>query len=305
MAYYTGKEGAMQPVLYTPYPQKIALIGNYVPRQCGIATFTSDLLNALAQEDPSGEYSAVVINDIPEGYRYPSEVRFEIGQKVLAEYRLAADFLNTNRVDVVCLQHEYGIFGGENGAYILDLLTHLRMPLVTTLHTVIQSPTPGQLNILKKIAHLSDRLVVMCRKAIEILREVYGVPDSKITLIPHGIPDVPFVDPNFYKDQYGVEGRKVILTFGLISPGKGIETMIEALPEISRVHPEVVYIVLGATHPQVKKRTGRGLPFRTATEGSRTQGGRTPSFSQPLRRTTRIMRIFGGGRPLCHPLSQS
>jgi len=246
----------MQPLLYTYTPQKIALIGNFVPRQCGIATFTTDLLNALAQEDPGGEYSAVVINDVPEGYRYPSPVRFEISQKVLAEYRLAADFLNTNRVDVVCLQHEYGIFGGENGAYILDLLSHLRMPLVTTCHTVIQSPTPGQLNILKRIAQLSDRLVVMCRKAVEILKEVYDIPSSKITLIPHGIPDVPFVDPNFYKDQYGVEGRKVILTFGLISPGKGIETMIEALPLIAKEHPEVVYIILGATHPHVKKEQG-------------------------------------------------
>jgi glycosyltransferase involved in cell wall biosynthesis len=246
----------MQPLLYTHTPQKIALIGNFVPRQCGIATFTTDLLNALAQEDPGGEYSAVVINDVPEGYRYPSPVRFEISQKVLAEYRLAADFLNTNRVDVVCLQHEYGIFGGENGAYILDLLSHLRMPLVTTCHTVIQSPTPGQLNILKRIAQLSDRLVVMCRKAVEILKEVYDIPSSKITLIPHGIPDVPFVDPNFYKDQYGVEGRKVILTFGLISPGKGIETMIEALPLIAKEHPEVVYIILGATHPHVKKEQG-------------------------------------------------
>jgi len=238
------------------YPHKIALIGNHLPRQCGIATFTTDLLAGLAEENPSGECWAVVMNDIPEGYRYPAQVRFEVNQRVLAEYRLAADFLNMNRVEVVCLQHEFGIFGGENGAHVMDLLGNLRMPVVTTLHTVLQSPSAGQLAVARRVAQLSDRLVVMSQCAREILREVYGVPEAKIVLIHHGIPDVPFVDPNYYKDQYGVEGRKVILTFGLLSPGKGIETMIEALPAVVSRHPEVVYIVLGATHPHVKKEQG-------------------------------------------------
>ena len=238
------------------YPHKIALIGNHLPRQCGIATFTTDLLAGLAEENPSGECWAVVMNDIPEGYRYPAQVRFEVNQRVLAEYRLAADFLNMNRVEVVCLQHEFGIFGGENGAHVMDLLGNLRMPVVTTLHTVLQSPSAGQLAVARRVAQLSDRLVVMSQRAREILREVYGVPEAKIVLIHHGIPDVPFVDPNYYKDQYGVEGRKVILTFGLLSPGKGIETMIEALPAVVARHPDVVYIVLGATHPHVKKEQG-------------------------------------------------
>jgi len=241
---------------YHPYLRKVAFVGNYSPRQCGIATFTTDLLTSVAEENQNGECWAVVMNDTPEGYPYPAPVRFEINDRALEDYNLAADFLNTNRVDVVCLQHEYGIFGGENGSYILDLIGNLRMPLVTTLHTVLKNPNPGQLNVLKRIAHLSDRLVVMSERAIEMLVAIYGVPREKIVLIHHGIPDVPFVDPNYYKDQYGVEGRKVLLTFGLLSPGKGIETMIEALPLVVSKHPEVVYIILGATHPHIRRLQG-------------------------------------------------
>ena len=245
-------------------PRKIALIGNFLPRQCGIATFTSDLLAALSEENPGADHFAVVMNDIPEGYRYPGQVRFEVNQRVLAEYRLTADFLNMNRVEVVCLQHEFGIYGGDNGVHVLDLLGGLRMPLVTTLHTVIQTPTQGQMAVTKRIAQLSDRLVVMSHKAEQLLQTVYGVPAEKIARIHHGIPDVPFVDPNFYKDQYGVEGRKVILTFGLLSPGKGVETMIDALPAVVREHPQAVYIVLGATHPHVKK--GQGESYRLSLQ---------------------------------------
>lgn len=242
--------------IYQAYPGKIALVGNYLPRRCGIATFTTDLLTSLAEEHSSGECWAVVINDVPEGYRYPPQVRFEINQRVLPEYRLAADFLNMNRVDVVCLQHEFGIFGGENGSCVLDLVSHLRMPLVTTLHTVLKTPGKEQAAIVKRLADFSDRLVVMSHTGKEILEDVYGISGRKIALIPHGIADVPFIDPNYYKDQYGVEGRKVILTFGLLSPNKGIETVIDALPEIVGRHPEAVYIVLGATHPHVKRQQG-------------------------------------------------
>lgn len=238
------------------YPKKIAFIGNYLPRRCGIATFTTDLLTAVGKEYPEGECWAVAINDIPEGYQYPSRVRFEINQPVLQEYRLAADFLNISRVEGICLQHEFGIFGGENGSHVLELLSNLRMPVVTTLHTVLQEPGREQKNIFKSIAKFSDRLAVMSRRAAKILQAVYGVPPEKISVIPHGIPDIPFVDPNYYKDQYGVEGRKVILTFGLLSPNKGLETVIDALPAVVRRHPEVVYIVLGATHPNVKKENG-------------------------------------------------
>jgi glycosyltransferase involved in cell wall biosynthesis len=246
----------LQSGTYHFYPRKVALIGNYVPRQCGIATFTTDLLTALAKEDQAGEYWAVVMNDLPDGYRYPSEVRFEVNQRSLAEYRLAADFLNMNRVELVCLQHEFGIFGGENGGHVLDLLTGLRMPVVTTFHTVLEAPTRGQLTIVRRIAQLSDRLVVMSKHGQQMLQEVYGIPAEKVVFVHHGIPDVPFVDPNYYKDQYGVEGRKVVLTFGLLSPGKGIETVIDALPSVVKHHPEVVYIVLGATHPHIKREQG-------------------------------------------------
>ncbi len=237
-------------------PKKVAFIGTYTPRQCGIATFTNDLLSAVKNEDPSIECWAVAVNDISGGYMYPEEVHFEINQNTLSDYRLAADFLNVNRIELVCLQHEYGIFGGIDGSYILELLTQLRMPLVTTLHTVIMSPTSTQYSILKRITQVSDKVVVMSQKAIDILVHIYGVPKEKIVHIPHGIPDVPFIDPNFYKDQFGVEGKKVILTFGLISPGKGIETMIEALPMVVKEHPDVVYIVLGATHPRIKREYG-------------------------------------------------
>ena len=240
---------------------KISLIGNFLPRQCGIATFTTDLFFALEGENPEGECVAVVMNDTPEGYRYPPQVRFEVNQRILGDYLLAAEFLNMSGVDVACLQHEFGIFGGEYGVYILDLLENLRMPVVSTLHTVLRAPNPWQMAVMKRLAQLSDRLVVMSRKAVEILVDVYGVNERKIAMIHHGIPDVPFVDPNFYKDQYGVEGRKVILTFGLLSPGKGVETMIEALPHIVDSHPDAVYIVLGATHPHVKREQGETYRF--------------------------------------------
>lgn len=242
--------------LYPESPSTIALVGNYLPRRCGIATFTTDLLGALSLESPETDAWAVVMNDVPEGYPYPPQVRFELNYKVPADYRLAADFLNMNQVDVVCLNHEFGIFGGSYGSYILELLHNLRMPVVTILHTVLKKPKSRQKAIIEGLGSASDRLVVMSHKAEEILREVYEVPEEKIVLIHHGIPDVPFVDPNYYKDQFGVEGRKVILTFGLVSPGKGIEYMIDSLPEIVKKHPEIAYIVLGATHPHVKREEG-------------------------------------------------
>ncbi|MCK4389789.1 MAG: glycosyltransferase family 4 protein [Desulfobacterales bacterium] len=242
--------------LYRESPKTIALIGNYLPRRCGIATFTSDLLGSLSSEAPETDCWAIVMNDVPEGYRYPSQVRFELNYKNLGDYRLAADFLNMNQVDAVCLQHEFGIFGGDYGCHVLELLRNLRMPVVTTLHTLFRQPDSGQRAIVKELGRSSDRLVVMSRKAEETLKKVYEIPAEKCVMIPHGIPDVPFVDPNYYKDQFAVEGRKVILTFGLVSPGKGIEYMIDALPVIAGTHPEIVYIVLGATHPNVKREQG-------------------------------------------------
>jgi len=234
----------------------IAFLGNYIPRRCGIATFTADLCEAVAREAPWAECFAVAMNDVAEGYRYPDRVRFEVAQNRLSEYRNAADFLNVNFAEVVCLQHEYGIFGGPAGTHVLALLRGLRTPLVTTLHTVLKDPTDRQRSVLKEITRLSDRVIVMSQRGVEFLKDIYKVPAEKIGMIHHGIPDVPFVDPNYYKDQFGVEGRRVILTFGLLSPGKGIEQMIDALPQVVMKHSDAVYIVLGATHPHILKKHG-------------------------------------------------
>lgn len=237
--------------------RRIAVIGNYLPRRCGIATFMTDLCEALAAEAPAARIAAMAMNDVPEGYRYPPRVRFEIEESNLRDYELAAGFLNMNRFDLVCVQHEYGIFGGDFGSHILVLLREMRMPIITTLHTVLKDPGEEQRAILRDLAKLSDRVVVMSETAAGFLRDIYKVPEAKIAFIHHGIPDVPFVDPNYYKDLLGVEGRRVILTFGLLSPGKGIEYMIQALPEVVKKHPDVAYIVLGATHPHVSRTSGR------------------------------------------------
>lgn len=198
----------------------------------------------------------VAVNDQIEGYDYPDEVRYDFYQHDLGSYRKAAEFLNAMNVDVVCLQHEYGIYGGTAGNYILTLLRNLTMPVVTTLHTVLKDPDPDQLKVLKSIASLSAQVVVMSEKGRQFLREIYEIPDEKIAVIPHGIPDMPFVDPHFYKDRFGIEGKQVILTFGLLSPNKGIENVIKALPRIVEKFPNVVYIVLGATHPNLVREQG-------------------------------------------------
>jgi len=237
--------------------QAIAFFSDYVPRQCGIATFTHDLCEAVATEAGGKlDVFAVAINDAPQGYPYSNRVRFEVRQSVLAEYRLAAEFLNIHQVAAVCVQHEYGIYGGLCGSHLLAAMKRLRRPVVTTLHTVLKEPSKQQHAVMKEISRLSDRLVVMSQKAVGMLEEVYGVTREKIAYIPHGIPDMTFVDPSFYKDQFGVEGKKVLLTFGLLAPGKGIEYAIEAMPTILRKHADVVYIVLGATHPYVKRESG-------------------------------------------------
>jgi glycosyltransferase involved in cell wall biosynthesis len=231
--------------------KRIAFIGNYLPRQCGIATFTTDLCEAFATAYGDASCIALPVNDSEAGYEYPPRVRFELSEKDIRSYRRAADFLNINNVDLVCLQHEYGIFGGRAGSHIIALLQELRMPIVTTLHTILREPNPDQLRVLKDIAALSDRLVVMSERGATFLREIYGVSIDKIDYIPHGIPDVPFVDPSFHKDLFGVEGKIVLLSFGLLSSNKGIENVINALPAVLAGHPNVVYIILGATHPHV------------------------------------------------------
>ncbi|MBN1553481.1 MAG: glycosyltransferase family 4 protein [Phycisphaerae bacterium] len=234
----------------------IAFVGNYLPRKCGIATFTHDLCEAVAGRSRDNDVFTVAINDVPEGYPYPERVRFEVRQNAQADYRLAAEFLNMNQVTAVCMQHEYGIYGGTCGSHLLSMLRRLRRPLIATLHTVLKDPNEQQKLVLQEVVRHCDRVVVMADIAREFLRDSFDVPTEKVAVIPHGIPDVPFVDSNFFKDQFGVEGRRVILTFGLLSPGKGIEYAIDALPPVVQKHPDVVYIVLGATHPHVKADNG-------------------------------------------------
>jgi glycosyltransferase involved in cell wall biosynthesis len=237
-------------------PSRIAVIGNYLPRKCGIATFTTDLCDAIHAEYAATELLALPVNDTEEGYSYPARIRFELSQDDPTSYRQAADFLNFSNIDLVCLQHEYGIFGGSAGAHILGLLRRLHMPVVTTLHTVLREPNADQRIVMEEIAALSDRLIVMSRQAAEILQEVFQVPISKIDLIPHGIPDLAFTDPTFYKDVFGTEGKDVLLTFGLLSPNKGIENVIQALPTILSHHKNVVYMISGVTHPHVLRHEG-------------------------------------------------
>jgi glycosyltransferase involved in cell wall biosynthesis len=231
----------------------VAVIGNYLPRQCGIATFTTDLVEGLSAEAPNIYCWAVAMNDRPEGYPYPEKVRFEINQNKLTDYSVASQFLNISQTDIVCLQHEYGLFGGPAGSHLLKLLGDLRMPVVTTLHTILKDPAPEYRDIMYRLADLSDKLVVMSRKASDFLKDIYAVSEEKVAFIHHGIPDTPFIDSSFNKDKFGVEGKKALLTFGLLSPNKGIENVLQALPAVIKKHSDVVYIILGATHPHILK----------------------------------------------------
>jgi glycosyltransferase involved in cell wall biosynthesis len=236
--------------------RKIAFLGDYPPRRCGIATFTNDLYTSVAKDFPTIRCSVVSVNDVEGGYDYPTEVRFEIEEQDLTSYERAADFLNITDADVVCVQHEFGIFGGPAGSHVLALLRGLRIPIVTTLHTILREPSTEQRRVMHELVRLSTRLVVMTEKSRALLREVEHVSKSKVDLIPHGIPDVPFSDTDHFKNEFGVEGKQVLLTFGLLSPNKGIEYALRALPEIIREFPDIVYIVLGQTHPNVLRQEG-------------------------------------------------
>jgi glycosyltransferase involved in cell wall biosynthesis len=232
----------------------IAVLGNHLPRRCGIATFTSDLSQAISAELADIDCFVLAMNDPGQSHAYPESVRFELTESDIASYRRAADFLNVNAVDVVSVQHEYGIYGGKAGAYLLTLLRELRMPIVTTLHTVLPEPDAMHRVVMDELTELSERVVVMSAQGAELLRTVHHVPEQKIDLIPHGIPKTPAARRS--KSLLGVEGKSVILTFGLLSPDKGIENVIEALPAIAEKFPDALYIVLGATHPHVKAQHG-------------------------------------------------
>src|SRR3989454_10173444 len=259
MEVHRGQGAPNKSVRLVPKPsniRKIAFLGDYLPRKCGIATFTTDLLGAVAAEFPENHCFAVPVNDIEGGYEYPEVVRFEIDEQDLPSYQRAADFLNIGNADIVCVQHEFGIFGGPAGSHVLALLRELKMPVVTTLHTVLLEPNSEQRRVMQELIARSTRLVVMAERGRQMLQEVYQAPPAKIDLIFHGIPDVGFVDPTDFKDQFGVEGRVVLLTFGLLSPNKGIEYVLNSLPHILAEFPDVVYIVLGATHPNELREHG-------------------------------------------------
>ena len=236
--------------------RRIAIIGNSLPRRCGIATFTTDLQQAISASRPNVETCVVAMTDHGQAYDYPAAVALQIKDDNIEEYLRAADFLNAGRFDAVCLQHEFGIFGGEAGAHILALLSRLSIPVVTTLHTVLAKPTAAQHAVMEVIVEASAKVIVMAQKARELLHGVYRVPDDKIEVIAHGIPDVAFAEPDAAKTRLGFEGRSVILTFGLLSPNKGIEVMIDAMPSILKRRPDAVYVVLGATHPNLVRDQG-------------------------------------------------
>jgi glycosyltransferase involved in cell wall biosynthesis len=255
MVFENNSVSSLPAISSLSFPLRVAVIGNHLPRQCGIATFTTDLCDAIAGEYGAAGVFVVAVNDLQSEYSYPARVRFEISESDLSSYKAAADYLNSSNIDLVCLQHEYGIYGGKAGSHILRLLQHLTMPVVTTLHTVLREPGVDQLIVMQEIAARSERLIVMSKQSSQLLQNVFRVPVEKIELIPHGIPDLPFSEPASHKDSFS-NGKTVLLTFGLLSPNKGFENVIEALPRILSQHSNVVYIIAGATHPHVRRREG-------------------------------------------------
>ena len=234
----------------------IGIIGNYAPRQCGIATFTTDLCNAISKElNTPSKVAVVAMDDIPKGYPYPEDVCFQVRANVQTDYFWAAKYLNVNKFNVAIVQHEYGIFGGECGVYLLDLMRNLQMPILTTLHTVLKEPKDKQKFIIQELARLSEKLIIMSHKAIDLLVNVYGIDRDCLEFIPHGIPDVSFLNPGVHNKLLGIKGD-IILSFGLLNEAKGIEYMIEAMPSIIKENTKAVYVILGETHPHVKEMDG-------------------------------------------------
>jgi glycosyltransferase involved in cell wall biosynthesis len=244
--------------------QRMAFIGNHLPRRCGIATFTHDLHRAVAAARPNLETGVIAMTDPGRTYDYPPTVRFQVHDEMIGDYVAAAEFMNTTGFDVVSLQHEYGIFGGAAGGNIIELLSRLEMPIVTTLHTVLPNPTPVQRDLMCRIIDASTKIVVMSEKGREFLGSVHAASTRKIEVIPHGIPDFPFLESHHAKEKLGFAGKTVILTFGLLSPNKGIEIMLDAMPGIINSCPNAVYVILGATHPNLVRQEGEARPIATA-----------------------------------------
>lgn len=239
---------------------KIAYISTYPPRECGIATFNNNLLKAIGHDTTtvSADSFVVAMTDAEQlnTYEYPPEVEYIIRQENQKDYIRAADYINTNLTDVCILEHEFGIYGGESGLYILPLIARLQKPLVTILHTILKDPSYVQLTIIREIAKYSSKIVVMSRRAVGFLTSIYGISENKIRYIEHGVPDLEPKEDNPVKKSLGFKDKKVLFTFGLISRNKGLETVVQALPDIVARHPDVTYVILGTTHPGVIRNSG-------------------------------------------------
>ncbi len=238
---------------------KLAYIGTYPPRECGIGTYTNNLFNSMVvnreKDDPSAEGFVVALNDFDTTYEYPEEVKLTIRQEHQEDYLQAVKFINLNGADLCIVEHEFGIFGGQNGVYILPLLHRLEVPFIVTLHTILKTPSYNEKAVLKQICSMAQKIVVMSHKAIEFLSGIYDVPEKKIAFIEHGVPDIYF-NQEKSKKEFKLESKKVLLTFGFIGRNKGIETVITALPKVVEKHPDVKYVVLGKTHPNVLRHSG-------------------------------------------------
>ena len=235
---------------------KVLFIGTYVPKECGIATFTSDLLNSVSGGDNDVHCEVIALNDPSETYNYPEEVVFQIQRDRIEDYYRAADYINQSDADIVCLQHEFGLFGGNAGDYIFALLSGINKPVISTMHTVIGEPEPDYRASTEKLIRYSEKLVVMSQTAVDMLKDVYKAAEDKIEIIFHGVPDYPFNNCSKYKKLLNLKGSPLVLTFGLLSQNKGIESVLEALPDVVSQYPDLVYLVLGATHPMIKKTQG-------------------------------------------------
>jgi len=244
--------------------RKVAFISSYRPRKCGIATFTGDLINSLRLAGGDEFEPVVIAMESGAELKYDKPVKLKIHKDIKYDYISAADYINFSGVDAVSIQHEFGLFGGEGGSYLNLLLKRLNKPVITTLHTVLERPPAEYFDSVIELCEASDEVIIMNRRGVKMLEDIYGVSRDKIRLIPHGIPDLPFVDSTYYKRKLGIERHKTILTFGLLSENKGIEVMLRALPAIVKADPKVLYIVLGAIHPEVLRH--EGLSYKSKLE---------------------------------------
>ncbi len=237
-----------------PLDKNIIFLSTYPPRACGIATFTADLIKNLGDAFPSNNYKIAAVND--ENYKYGNDIWFTVNQFDRKTYIHLANLINNSDTNLVVIEHEYGIYGGDCGEYLLDFIRGLKIPFITTFHTILSNPNEKQREILKILGGKSKKIITMGENSIKILNQVYDIPENKITVIPHGVPDITVENKDVLKRSLGYDGRNIISTFGLLSSGKGIEYGIEAINQVVKTHPEVLYLILGQTHPCVKKVEG-------------------------------------------------